>query len=59
MNEKIEKLESIISEIANKENKFYFFTLDTKNAPSGEVKYIYDIALTLLEMGYQVEMLHQ
>ena len=59
MNEKIEKLEGIISEIANKENKLYFFTLDTKNAPSGEVKYIYDIALTLLEMGYQVEMLHQ
>lgn len=59
MNEKIEKLESIISEINNKENKIYFFTLDTKNAPSGEVEYIYDIALTLLEMGYQVEMLHQ
>ena len=59
MNEKIEKLESIISEITNKDSKLYFFTLDTKNAPSGEVKYIYDIAITLSEMGYNVEMLHQ
>ena len=59
MNEKIEKLESIISEIVNKEGKLYFFTLDTKNAPNGEVRYIYDIALSLLDMGYKVEMLHQ
>lgn len=59
MNEKIEKLESIISEIVNKEGKLYFFTLDTKNAPNGEVRYIYDIALSLLNMGYKVEMLHQ
>lgn len=59
MNEKITKLENIISEIENKENNLYFFVLDTKNAPSGEVKYIYDIAITLLDMGYKVTMLHQ
>lgn len=59
MNNKIEKLESIISIITNKESKLYFFTIDTKNIPNGEVKYIYDLALTLLRMGYNVEMLHQ
>ena len=59
MNEKITKLENVISEIENKESNLYFFTLDTKNAPSGEVNYIYDIAITLLEMGYKVTMLHQ
>lgn len=59
MNEKIEKLEEIVSSLVNKEGTVYFFTLDTKDAPSGEVKYIYDLALLLREMGYDVKMLHQ
>lgn len=59
MNEKIKKLEETIDTLVNKEGTIYFFTLDTKNAPNGEVKYIYDLALSLLEMGYKVAMLHQ
>lgn len=59
MNEKIKKLEETIDTLVNKEGTIYFFTLDTKNAPNGEVKYIYDLALSLLEMGYKVRMLHQ
>lgn len=59
MNEKIEKLEEIVSTLVNKEGTVYFFTLDTKSAPNGEVKYVYDLALSLLGMGYDVKMLHQ
>lgn len=59
MNEKIKKLEETIETLVNKEGNVYFFTLDTKNAPNGEVKYIYDIALSLFNMGYKVTMLHQ
>ena len=59
MNEKIKKLEETIETLVNKEGNVYFFTLDTKNAPNGEVKYMYDIALTLKNMGYNVTMLHQ
>ena len=59
MNEKIKKLEEAIETMVNKDGNVYFFILDTKNAPNGEVKYIYDIALSLLNMGYKVTMLHQ
>lgn len=59
MNEKIKKLEETIETMVNKDGNVYFFTLDTKNAPNGEVKYIYDIALSLLNVGYKVTMLHQ
>ena len=59
MNEKINKLEEIVNILTNKESNVYFFTLDTKNSPSGEVKYTYDLALSLFEMGYNVTMLHQ
>ena len=59
MNEKVVKIEEIISALTNKEGNVYFFALDTKNAPNGEVKYIYDIALALNELGYKVTLLHQ
>ncbi len=59
MNEKIKKLEETIETMINRDGNVYFFTLDTKNAPNGEVKYIYDIALSLYNMGYKVTMLHQ
>lgn len=59
MIDKIKKLEETIDSIINKDGKIYFFTLDTKGSPNGEIKYIYDIALSLLQMGYSVTMLHQ
>lgn len=59
MNEKIEKLEAIVSDLENKNGYVYFFVFDTKNAPNGEVKYIYDIAKEIQDKGYNVKMLHQ
>lgn len=57
--DKIAKLEEVISKFENKDFNVYFFVVDTKNAPNGGVEYMYDIALNLHERGYNVTMLHQ
>ena len=54
----IEKIEKEISRIDKKENKLYFFVIDTKGVPSGSLEYIYNLALIAKEEGYDVAMLH-
>lgn len=54
----IENIEKEIARIEKKENKIYFFVIDTKGVPSGSLKYIYNLALMLKEDGYDVVMLH-
>lgn len=54
----IENIEKEISKIDKKENKVYFFVIDTKGVPSGSLRYIYNLALILKEEGYDVAMLH-
>lgn len=60
--EKIELMKSRINEqiskIDNKEFSLYFYIVDTKGVPSGSLAYIYDIALGLHDMGYNVGMMH-
>ena len=53
----IEKLESSLGRIENKENVIYFLTYDTKNNARAAVKNIYDMALTLKENGYNAKIL--
>jgi glycosyltransferase involved in cell wall biosynthesis len=53
----IEKLESSLSRISNKENVIYFLTYDTKNNARAAVKNIYDMALALKESGRIVKIL--
>ena len=53
----IEKLESSLSRIGNKENVIYFLTYDTKNNARAAVKNIYDMALALKENGYNAKIL--
>ncbi len=53
----IEKLESSLSRISNKENVIYFLTYDTKNNARAAVKNIYDMALALKESGRDVKIL--
>ena len=55
----IEKLRNEIDKINNKEFNVYFFIADTKGAPSGYITYLYETALALKNMGYNVHMLHQ
>lgn len=42
-------------------NKFtlYFFVVDSKNVPSGEIQYIYQLAKTLYDKKYDVKMIYQ
>ena len=54
----IENIEKEISRIDKKENKIYFFVIDTKGVPSGSLEYIYNLALMTKEDGYDVAMLH-
>lgn len=57
--DKMLKVEEIISKLSKQDFNVYFFVIDSKGNPNGEVKYMYDIALTLHEMNYKVTMLHQ
>lgn len=54
----IENINKEISKINKKENKIYFFVIDTKGVSSGSLEYIYNLALILKEEGYDVNMLH-
>ena len=54
----IENIEKEISKIDKKENRIYFFVIDTKGTPSGSLEYIYNLALILKNEGYDVNMLH-
>ena len=54
----IENIEKEISKIDKKENRIYFFVIDTKGVPSGSLEYIYNLALILKGEGYDVNMLH-
>ena len=62
MNEKdlkvIENIQKEIDRIDKKENKIYFFVIDTKGIASGSLEYIYNLALILKKEGYDVNMLH-
>ena len=54
----IERIQSNIDRIRNKEFNIYFYVLDTKGNPSGSLEYLYDTALILKNKGYNVTMLH-
>ena len=54
----IENINKEVSKIDKKQNRIYFFVIDTKGVPSGSLEYIYNLALILKEEGYDVSMLH-
>ena len=54
----IENIQKEISKIDKKENRIYFFVIDSKGVPSGSLEYIYNLALIAKEDGYDVSMLH-
>lgn len=55
----IERINSELSRIDKKENKIFFFVIDTKGNPSGSLEYIYKVAYTVKDQGYDVTMLYQ
>lgn len=54
----ISRIEEQIAKIDNKDFTLFFYVVDTKGNPSGSLAYIYDIALSLKYMGYNVAMMH-
>lgn len=52
-------LKAGIDSLEKKTFNVYFFVMDTKGNPSGELTYIYQTARQLHDMGYNVTMLHQ
>lgn len=55
----LERIQAEIDKIDKKENKIFFFVLDTKGNPSGSLEYIYRLAHILHEKEYNVTMLYQ
>lgn len=53
-----ERINEQISNIDNNKFTLYFYVVDTKGVPSGSLSYIYDIAIGLKNMGYNVGMMH-
>ena len=59
MSEIAQKLEKSIENLKDKSAKIYFFVQDTKGNAKASIKYIYDMALTLKNKGYNSVILHE
>ncbi len=57
--EVLERIENEISKLKTNDFNIFFFTVDSKNVPSGSIVYSYELALALHKLGYKVTMLYQ
>jgi hypothetical protein len=57
--ETIKKVERAIENLGNKKSRIYFLVQDTKGNPKGGVRYIYQMALTLKNNGFNSIILHE
>jgi glycosyltransferase involved in cell wall biosynthesis len=57
--ETIKKIEQSIKNLTEKNHKIYFLVQDTKGHAKGGVRYIYQMALTLKNLGYNPIMLYE
>lgn len=55
----IERIEEAVSNLKEKNFTFFFFIVDCKNVPNGNMQYIYQLAKTLSNKGYKVKMVYQ
>lgn len=55
----LKRVEDEIAKIVDKKSSIYFFVSDCKNTPNSQMLYIYQMALTMKELGYNVCMLYQ
>jgi hypothetical protein len=58
-NEQISKLEKAISNMKEKRSRIYFLVQDTKGNAKASVKYIYQMAMSLKNNGYNPIILHE
>ena len=57
--EQISKVEKSIENLKNKTSRIYFFVQDTKGNAKASISYIYNLALTLKNAGYNSIILHE
>ena len=55
----IDRIDESIDSLKNKNFMIYFFVIDTKGTPNGSTQYIYEMSKELIDLGYNVTMLHQ
>ncbi len=55
----LQRIDDTIKNLDTKQNTLFFFVSDCKNTPNSNTMYIYQMALTLKELGYNVCMLYQ
>lgn len=55
----LERIDDTIKKLKEHDFTFQFFIIDSKNVPNGSMQYSYQLAKTLCDKGYNVEMLYQ
>ena len=55
----LERIDEAIAKLQNNDFTFYFFVVDCKNVPNGNMQYIYQLAKTLDTKNYKVKMIYQ
>ena len=58
-NNVIDRIDKAISDLKNNRFTIYFFVADCKNVPNSSMEYIYEMAKTFQDIGYNVTMLYQ
>ena len=58
-NNVIDRIDKAISDLKNNRFTIYFFVADCKNVPNSSMEYIYEMAKTFQDKGYNVTMLYQ
>lgn len=57
--EKVQKMEQSIKNLEDKKARIYFLVQDTKGNPKASIRYIYQMALTLKNNGYNPIIIHE
>jgi hypothetical protein len=55
----IERIDEAIKNLETNDFTLYFFVVDCKNVPNGNMQYIYQLAKTLNDKNFNVKMLYQ
>ena len=55
----LERIDEAIAKLEKNDFTFYFFVVDCKNVPNGNMQYMYQLAKTLNDKNYRVKMLYQ
>ena len=55
----LERIDEAIAKLENNDFTLYFFVVDCKNVPNGNMQYMYQLAKTLNDKNYKVKMLYQ